>query len=466
MAAADDSAILEAREASIETLVSMPAAADDSAVLLSDETWQKLVATFDANGDGALDLSEFSALVDALIEDAPSSTVTAEEIAGNPAFGPQRATVTASELRAAAMKGVFGDLSHVLPLILRRILVAQPTPRPQQPPQQCPQRAVPRSATRLPYGCAHHNIKSDLYHNRPVRISIPPPTHVSQAARFEVIVDAGGISNVGRNLHIELLAQSGRPFRIATMVAGNSGRPGGACGFEDGTVRALHPNHSTQEEDVISNWLATTCHADGQPLTDAVADGAHPLANMLYQQTIAGQWGMSNPAGTDKFTIQHVDYTRARSASFYGDAWVVEDALLSSKRVAPPAQKSYAVTEAFPTSLVFVAGPNCGAWGRSDRSTTRRTYNRFAAEDYPLFRAGVEAALHAGLVAMARLGCDVALLAHVSAGIYAGEHKQALLADHESLVNDLLDTPCSAPSGPVPLGRYFQRVVLATLRAK
>ena len=39
MAAADDSAILEAREASIETLVSMPAAADDSAVLLSDETF-------------------------------------------------------------------------------------------------------------------------------------------------------------------------------------------------------------------------------------------------------------------------------------------------------------------------------------------------------------------------------------------------------------------------------------------
>lgn len=287
----------------------MAATADDSAVLLSDETWQTLVANFDANGDGALDLSEFAALVDALKEVVPASTVTAEEIARNPAFGPQRATVTAFELRAAAVKGVFGDLRDALAQALR-ILVAQPMPWPQQPPERRLPAAEPTSASRLPYGCDHHSIKSDLYHNRQVRIAIPPPTHVSQAARYEVIIDAGGISNVGRNLYVEI-AQSGQPCRIATMVAGNSGRPGGACGFEDGTVRSLCPNHATQEEDVVSNWIATTCHAAGQPLTDAVADGAHPLANLLYQQTIGGQWGMSNPAGVDKFTIQHVDYTRA-----------------------------------------------------------------------------------------------------------------------------------------------------------
>ena len=65
---------------------------------------------------------------------------------------------------------------------------------------------------------------------------------------------------------------------------------------------------------------------------------------------------------------------------------------------------------------------------------------------------------------MARNGCDVALLAHVSAGIYAGEHKKALLADYESIVNDLLKKEVKTQSGVVPLGQYFQRVVLVVLR--
>lgn len=158
-----------------------------------------------------------------------------------------------------------------------------------------------------------------------------------------------------------------------------------------------------------------------------------------------------------------VDYTRARRGSFYGDAWVVSDAVLSDKLVGPNGQKSYALHETFPTSLVFVAGPNCGAKGRNSISTTWRTYNTYAEADFSIFRAGVKAALHAGLVAMARHGYDVALLAHVSAGIYAGPHQQALRDDFGDLVNELLDTPCATPSGAIPLGEYFQRVVLPTL---
>ena len=46
---------------------------------------------------------------------------------------------------------------------------------------------------------------------------------------------------------------------LGVMVAGNSGRPGGATGGTSGVMaRAVHPNHSTQEEDVLSNWLVTT----------------------------------------------------------------------------------------------------------------------------------------------------------------------------------------------------------------
>jgi hypothetical protein len=49
-------------------------------------------------------------------------------------------------------------------------------------------------------------------------------------------------------------------MRIGTMVAANSGRPGGACGQANGSVTNLHAGHSTQEEDVVSNWLITAVH--------------------------------------------------------------------------------------------------------------------------------------------------------------------------------------------------------------
>ena len=423
-------------------------------VLLSEETWQRLVAQFDADGDNALDIDEFTALVQALKDGfAPNCTLTTEAIAGHPAFGSMRPRVTAAELRTAAVQGAFGELALALAEALRT-LTAQPALTAQPVPQH--------PVAGLPCGCLHYSIKGDLYHGRQVSLDVAPPAHVSHTAHLETITSAGGISSVGQQLHSEA-ELAGRQLRIASMVAGNSGRPGGACGFEDGTVRKIHAHHETQEEDVVSNWLVTTCHTAGQPITDGAPNGTHPLANALYQQTICRQWGMSNPTGVDTLTVQHVDYTRARRHSFYGDAWVVRDAALSDTRVDATNPRTFDVARHFPTTLVFVAGPNCGAWGRNARSTTRRTYNSYAEADYGLFRGCVQAALHAGLVAMARDGSTVALLAHVSAGLYAGPHRDKVRADFEGLVNEILDTPCATPSGPVPLGRYFERVILPTL---
>ena len=86
-------------------------------------------------------------------------------------------------------------------------------------------------------------------------------TPVPAATRVEVRVDAGGLTNVGCVLHAQGVTSLAR---IGTMVAGNSGRPGGACGavvHVDGTqigvAQKLHARHTTQEEDVVSNWLLT-----------------------------------------------------------------------------------------------------------------------------------------------------------------------------------------------------------------
>ena len=53
--------------------------------------------------------------------------------------------------------------------------------------------------------------------------------------------DAGGMTNVG--FRMKLLQPM---HKFATVIAGNSGRPGGACGLADGTVTSLHAQHKTR----------------------------------------------------------------------------------------------------------------------------------------------------------------------------------------------------------------------------
>ena len=73
-----------------------------------------------------------------------------------------------------------------------------------------------------------------------------------QPCQVEVIIDAGGITTVGHAMH-----STNTGANIATVLAANSGRPGGACRAGDGTIQrsTIHGGHSTQEEDVIANWL-------------------------------------------------------------------------------------------------------------------------------------------------------------------------------------------------------------------
>ena len=44
--------------------------------------------------------------------------------------------------------------------------------------------------------------------------------------------------------------------KIGLMIAGNSGRPGGACGGEEKLSCNIHP-HNTQEEDLMCAWVTS-----------------------------------------------------------------------------------------------------------------------------------------------------------------------------------------------------------------
>ena len=129
------------------------------------------------------------------------------------------------------------------------------------------------------------------------------------------------------------------------------------------------------------------------------------------------------------YTIQGVDYTTTVKPSDYADAWVVREASLSRKDVnVSTGSKSFNHLSQYPTSLVFVGGPNAGASRGSVASSTRRTFNQACEADYDLFRECLKAALRAGLLAMAIAWKGA------STGLYAGPHKLRVLADFETIL--------------------------------
>ena len=64
------------------------------------------------------------------------------------------------------------------------------------------------------------------------------------------------------------------------------------------------------------------------------------------------------------------------------------------------------------------------------------------------------------MLAMAMEGCDAVLLAGVSTGLYAGPHKPRVLADFETIVNELLGERIAHNqfgSAPAALGSALRR---------
>ena len=344
------------------------------------------------------------------------------------------------------------------------------TPIPKQPQTQ-PQTPIPKQPQTQPQTQTQNTILQkckrykchDYMKNKSILPELPePPKHIKKLAKYEVRTNAGGLTNIGVTL------KKFPEARIGTMVAGNSGRPGGACGQINGTAKNLNANHTTQEEDVISNWLITATNKANEKIINEQS----LVGNLLFAKTIYKGWGMTNPGGNDFNTIQGIDYTKAQSYE-YADAWVVQNVELSNK-VMINNNNEYDTNNSYLTTLVFVAGPNCGSKGKGPSSSMTRTFNNTMVNNYDRFKEGVEATLFAGLYAMAMNGCTIALIAAVSTGIYASTQKgdandkkrqKNIRKDFESIVNKVLERECLTQKtrNKVRLGDYFDKVILTKL---
>ena len=266
--------------------------------------------------------------------------------------------------------------------------------------------------------------------------------------------DPSGTTTVAYNNYIGDKSKS----KIGIMIAGNSGRPGGYCG-RDGHVDNIKATYSTQEEDMISNWMITEC-GGGQKKHQKCMDD-------LYKTTINKKWGLTQPNGASTKTFQGIDYTSKSLKPWqYGDAWVVKGARLSLKRVSGK-KKWYDTKRTFPADLFFVSGPNADkkSLKKGTSSSMKRTFNSIAADanHWNYFRSSLKAAMRGGLEAMRKNGIKFAYVALISAGIYAGVHSKRILAkgEFEKIVDEVCNEVMDATKKPRCAG--FKRVISVRL---
>ena len=264
------------------------------------------------------------------------------------------------------------------------------------------------------------------------------------------------------------------PVKIATVVASNSGRPGGACRAPDGSVEyaKIHAHHKTQEEDVISSWLTAETAALSSP------DQRRAMMNSLFDP-VSKAFGLSNPRGTDTRTIQHVDYTRGnavdvrtggwgvRGPRVYADAWLYEGATMCEKRI-DAGVPVFDTDRTYQTTLVFCSAPNAQdpTLGRtvSMESSMRRTYSQKANRDRDYFDTGVAWAVYTALYASALAGCDTVILPFVGGGVYAGPHKKRLdIKEFQKTVDSMLKGRLPDGTRVPRLESCFRSVVIVVI---
>jgi hypothetical protein len=288
----------------------------------------------------------------------------------------------------------------------------------------------------------------------------------------EIVGLRGGVTEAGYR-ESKLCKDKMIPAKIATVVASNSGRPGGACRAIDGKldVGKIHENHTTQEEDVISSWMISETSA----LSDD-KENQKRMRNSLFEP-VSDAFGLTNPGETDVRTKQEADYTRGIATDIktgiwserlgsriYADAWCYDGATLCEKKHDLWGLPMYVTENAYQTTLVFCSAPNASPpKHRSLTSSMRRTYSIKANGDKGYFDAGVAWAVYTALYASALSKCDTVFLPFVGGGVYAGPHAPSIEEFRET-VNKMLHAGLLPDGTKVPaLGRCFRRVAIVMI---
>ena len=186
----------------------------------------------------------------------------------------------------------------------------------------------------------------------------------------------------------------GKDLSIGVMVAGNSGRPGGAIykpwfASPEQRLHAVRPGHRTQEESIMAAWLVgseRTAPQQLRPECDHLRRWAYENMEKRFLRCLHSQWGMVEnhvnafegfidragepiapppewPHGVRQrwlATRQGVDYVNTQHEGDYGDAWALPDADLCVDKSdgGTTGWRFFKLDQIVRTTLIFVVGPN------------------------------------------------------------------------------------------------------------
>jgi len=271
-------------------------------------------------------------------------------------------------------------------------------------------------------------------------------------------------------------------IKVGIMIAGNAGRPGGSVGRMDGTgidnieyfsQHFMENRYRTIEESVVASWMAAE-YFRREPddldrifrTTLGVEFKTEPKydsqLNSIVDYPSNRPWGMSVVNSTDTSTIQGIDFTSVLEPEFYKFAFSLQDVPIIDNTVTRP--PGCPCSSQRNVNLVFVYGPNVGFSGRTDIGSGRRTkvsgYNE--RNDYDQFKQSVTEAIRAGLEKMIADGVEIAIVARVSCGIYAGRAssltRRHINRDYEGIITNILSM--DYPLNSNRIGDNFRRVII------
>ena len=214
---------------------------------------------------------------------------------------------------------------------------------------------------------------------------------------------------------------STRPLSIGVMIAGNSGRPGGAIyapwfASLAKRLQGVRPGHWTQQERILAAWLVGSERtAPHQLLAEMDQLRTETLMKMesRFLHCLYDKWGMvendvkafegfidrdGSASGTTHrwpddvrqrwlATRQGVDYVHTEKPLDYGDAWILPDADLcvDLSDGGTTGWRFFKLDQIVRTTLIFVAGPNachaCLRKGNHMMSSMLRTQNQLCVNE-------------------------------------------------------------------------------------
>lgn len=255
---------------------------------------------------------------------------------------------------------------------------------------------------------------------------------------FIEIKNPGGAVNIGYQV-----ALKNPDAKIGIMLAANSGLPGGALGKRPNDVHPKDLKMTTQEESVWANAILTAAGTDPKK------------QQSFHENTISGKWGMQNQKGTSTHTLQGIDFTTTEKVTDYNQVFLVNNCSLS----ALDQDKNIITGTEYPVVFVFADSINANAKIGTPEGTMQRTLNKKAITDYDFFRECVKQKMRSALDGMASEGVTHPLIALLSCGIYAGDHKGRINKEFGDIVQELFDEEVG-PNGE-KRGVYFEQPIIA-----